>query len=79
MKETGSRPNVLSRDVHVEGFRFWSKEFRKNSTLQLKQGERVLHEKKVGWLKANVALSLSSEWIEKVDYASQPVKLVIQP
>jgi len=33
----------------------------------------------VGWLKANVALNLSSEWIGKVDYASQPVKLVIQP
>jgi len=72
-------PNVLSPDVHVERFRFWSKEFRKNSTLQLKQGERVLYEKKVGWLKANVALNLSSEWIKKVDYASQPVKLVIQP
>jgi L-2-hydroxyglutarate oxidase LhgO len=72
-------PNVLSPDIHVERFRFWSKEFRKNSTLQLKQGERVLYEKKVGWLKANVALNLSSEWIGKVDYASQPVKLVIQP
>jgi hypothetical protein len=72
-------PNVLSPDIHVDGFRFWSKEFRKNSTLQLKQGERVLYEKKLGWLKANVALNLSSEWIEKVDYTSQPVKLVIQP
>jgi len=72
-------PNVLSPDIRVEGFRFWSKEFQKNSTLQLKQGERVLYEKKVGWLKANVALNLSNEWIGKVDYASQPVKLVIQP
>ena len=72
-------PNVLSPDVRVEGFRFWSKEFRKNATLQLKQGERVFYEKRIGWLKANVALNLSSEWIVKVDYAKEPVKLVIQP
>ncbi|MEP7134276.1 MAG: FAD-dependent oxidoreductase [Chloroflexota bacterium] len=72
-------PNVLSPDVKVDGFRFWSKEFRQDATLQLKQGGRVLYEKKIGWLKANVALSLSGEWIEKVDYAKEPVKLVIQP
>jgi hypothetical protein len=70
---------VLSPDVRVDGFRFWSKEFRKNGTLQLKQGERVLYERKFGWLKANAALSLSGEWVEKVDYAKEPVKLVIQP
>jgi len=72
-------PNVLSPDVRVDGFRFWSKEFRKNATLQLKQGERVLYEKRIAWLKANVALSLSSEWVEKVDFEKEPVKLVIQP
>ncbi len=72
-------PNVLSPDIHVERFRFWSKEFRENVTLQLKQGERVLYEKRIGWLKANVALSLSSEWIGKVDLEKEPVKLVIQP
>ena len=72
-------PNVLSPDVCLNGFRFWSKEFGKNVTLQLKQGERVLYEKKIDRLKANVALSLSSDWAEKVDYAKEPVKLVIQP
>jgi thioredoxin reductase len=72
-------PNVLSPDVRVDGFRFWSKEFRQNATLQLKQGGRVLYEKKIGWLKANVALSLSSDWVEKVDYAGEAVQLVIQP
>jgi hypothetical protein len=71
-------PNVLSPDIRVEGFRFWSKEFHKNVTLQLKQGERVLYEKKITWLKANIALSLSSDWVEKVDYTREPVKLVIQ-
>ncbi len=72
-------PNVLSPDVDVDGFRFWAKEFRKNATLQLKQGERVLYEKHVGLLKANMALSLASDWVEKVDYEKEPVKLVIQP
>jgi hypothetical protein len=75
-------PNVLSPDVTVERFRFWSKEFRKDAVLQLKQGERVLYEKRFGWLKANVALSLSSgAWTEKVDYANagEPVKLVVGP
>lgn len=72
-------PNVLSPDVRFDGFRFWSKEFRKNVTLQLKQGGRVLYEKRVGWLKANVALNLAGGWVEKVDYEEEPVKLVIQP
>jgi len=70
-------PNVLTPDARVEEFRFWSKEFRKNTTLQLKQGARVLSEKKIGWLKANVALSLESDWVDKVDFAKEPVKLVI--
>ena len=48
-------PNVLSPDVRVDGFRFWSKEFRQDATLQLKQGGRVLYEKRIRWLKANVA------------------------
>jgi hypothetical protein len=72
-------PNVLSPDIPVDGFRFWSKEFRKNAMLQLKQGERVLYEKRIPWLKANVALSLRSDWVEKVDFEKESVKLVIQP
>jgi hypothetical protein len=71
-------PNVLSPGVRVEGFRFWSNEFRKNASLQLTQGPRVLYERKIGWLKANVALSLDSAWVEKVDFSKEPVKLVMQ-
>jgi glycerol-3-phosphate dehydrogenase len=71
-------PNVLSPDVRVEGFRFWSKEFKQNATLQLVQDAQVLFEKKIGWLKANVALSLVSDWVEKVDFGKGPVKLVMQ-
>jgi len=72
-------PNVLSPDTPVPEFRFWSSEFRQPATLQLKQGQRVLYEKRLGGLKANVALSLTSDWVEKVDFDSEPVKLVIQP
>ena len=72
-------PNVLSPEVPVPGFRFWSTEFRKRATLQLKQGERVLYEKRLGWLRANVALNLASDWVGNVDFESEPVKLVIQP
>jgi hypothetical protein len=71
-------PNVLSQGVSVVGFRFWSREFRRDVTLQLKQGARVLFEKRFARLKANVALSLSSAWVEKVDFAGEPIKLVVE-
>ncbi len=72
-------PNVLSPDVRVDGFRIWSKEFRRDAVLQLRQGGRVLYEKRIRWLKANIALSLERRWVEKVNYAGEAVKLVIQP
>jgi thioredoxin reductase len=72
-------PNVLIPDVPVHGFRFWSNEFRQNATLQLRQGGRVLYQKKFSRLNAKVALNLSGEWVEKVDFAGEPVKLVVQP
>jgi L-2-hydroxyglutarate oxidase LhgO len=71
-------PNILSPNVHVDGFRFWSNEFHRNATLQLTQGEEVLYQKRVSQLKANTSLDLSTEWVEKVDYAGEPVKLVLQ-
>ena len=71
-------PNILSPDIPVEEFRFWSREFRNNTALQLKQGTRVLFEKKINWLKANVALSLDSAWVQKVDFEKEPIKLVMQ-
>ena len=71
-------PNILSQGVPVQGFRFWSNEFGRNATLQLEQEGRVLYEKKFSWLRANVALSLGSEWVQKVDFGKEPVKLVIR-
>jgi thioredoxin reductase len=71
-------PNILSQGVPARSFRYWSNEFRRNATLQLKQGAHVLYEKKISWLKANVALNLGSDWVEKVNFGKEPVKLVIQ-
>jgi NADH dehydrogenase FAD-containing subunit len=71
-------PNVLSPEIRVDGFRFRSGEFRQNVNLQLMQGGRVLYQKQVSRLNANTSLNLRAEWVEKVDYAGEPVKLVIQ-
>ena len=71
-------PNVLSPDISVDSFRFRSREFRQNAYLQLTQGGQVLYQKRFGRLNANTSLSLSSEWIEKVDFGGAPVKLVVQ-
>lgn len=71
-------PNVLSPDVAVSRFRFRSREFRQNVTLQLVQAGRVLYQKRMGSLHANISLNLSAEWVSKVDFASEPVKLVLQ-
>jgi glycerol-3-phosphate dehydrogenase len=71
-------PNVLSPDARVGGFRFRSNEFCQNVNVQLMQGGRVLYEKRWGRLNANTSLNLSGGWVEKVDYAGEPVKLVAQ-
>jgi thioredoxin reductase len=71
-------PNVLSPDVPVDRFWFRSHEFRHHVNLQLRQGGRVLYQKRLRHLIANTSLHLSSEWIEKVDFHGEPVKLVIQ-
>jgi len=72
-------PNVLTSDSRVERFSFRSNEFRDHAHLQLKQGGRVLYQKQIRRLNANTSLNLESDWVEKVDFADEPVKLVIQP
>jgi glycerol-3-phosphate dehydrogenase len=72
-------PNVLSPDSPVERFRFRSHEFRQNVDLQLTQVGQVLYQKHYRLLPANAALNLSSAWAAKVDFSSEPVKLVVQP
>ena len=46
--------------------------------LQLMQGGRVLYQKRLSRLIANTSLSLSGEWMEKVDFTGESIKLVIQ-
>ena len=71
-------PNVLSPDLRVEGFRFRSREFRQNAYLQLTQRGRVLYQKHLRRLIANTSLNLSGEWVANVDFAGEPVKLVVR-
>jgi hypothetical protein len=71
-------PNVLGPDLRVEGFRFRSKEFRQNAYLQLTQDGRVLYQKHLRTLHANTSLNLSGEWLANVDFAAEPVKLVVR-
>jgi hypothetical protein len=69
----------LSPDVQMEQFRFRSNEFRQNANLQLTQDGRVLYQKQFNRLRANDSLNLGGEWVERVNYGGEPVKLVIQP
>jgi glycerol-3-phosphate dehydrogenase len=70
-------PNVLNPGARVSGFRFRSREFRQKPILQLTQGGRVLYQKRLDRLKANTSLNLDSEWVGKVDFTGEPVKLVV--
>jgi hypothetical protein len=72
-------PNIITSDSRVEQFRFRSNEFRDHAHLQLMQGERVLYQKQLRRLNANTSLNLDSSWVEKVDFAGEPIKLVILP
>ena len=71
-------PNVLTPDARVDRFHFRSEEFRQDAILQIRQGERVLHQKRWRRLDASTSLALSGAWVEKVEYTGAPVKLVIQ-
>jgi hypothetical protein len=70
-------PNLLSPDARVERFRFQSGEFRQGVSLQLTQDGRVLYQKLLSHLNANVPLNLDSDWVDKVDFTGEPVKLVV--
>jgi thioredoxin reductase len=71
-------PNLLLPGVRVDKFRFRSREFQQKITLQLIQGGRVMYQKPLRHLKANASLSLDGEWVEKVDFSGEPVKLVVE-
>ena len=70
-------PNVLSPDIRVDRFWFRSDAFGQNVNLQLTQAGHVLYEKRLRHLIANTSLSLRGEWVSKVDFTGEPIKLVI--
>lgn len=72
-------PNVIIPSSGVNQFRFRSHEFRAHAYLQVEQGGHVLYQKRISHLKANTSLNLSSNWVEKVDFAGESIKLVLQP
>jgi hypothetical protein len=72
-------PNLLTSDSRVGHFRFRSNEFRQHAHLQVRQGGHVLDQKQISHLKANTSLNLSSEWVGKVDFSGELVRLVVQP
>jgi thioredoxin reductase len=72
-------PNVITSGSGVERFRFRADTFCEKALLQVKQSDRILYQKQFRRLNANTSLNLSSDWIEKVDFTGEPVKLVVQP
>jgi glycerol-3-phosphate dehydrogenase len=72
-------PNVITPDSAVGQFRFRSNEFRQDTTLQVEQGGLVLYQKQISHLQANTSLKLSSNWVEKVDFAGESARLVMRP
>jgi len=72
-------PNVITSESGNEHFYFRSNEFREHAHLQVKQGGHVLYQKHFSRLKANTSLGLRSDWVRKVDYAGESVRLVMQP
>jgi L-2-hydroxyglutarate oxidase LhgO len=72
-------PNIITPDSSVERFRFRSNEFRDQAHLQVVQAGRALYQKRLRRLDANTSLNLDGRWTRSVNFAGEPVKLVIQP
>ena len=70
-------PNVLSPDTLPDRFRIRSHAFQKGAVLNVMQGEKVLYSQRVNRLLANTSLNLSGEWTRQVDFAGEPLKLVV--
>jgi hypothetical protein len=72
-------PNIITSESGNEHFYFRSNEFREHTHLQVKQAGHVLYQRRINHLKANTSLNLSSNWVEKVDFVGESVRLVMQP
>jgi hypothetical protein len=58
-------------------FRIRSHEFRNHTTLQVRQGQKVLYRQKFRRLLANTSVNLSSEWTNDVDFSGEPLKIEV--
>jgi thioredoxin reductase len=72
-------PNLITVDARLTHFRFRSYQFRRNGSLQVIQGERVLYQKRFARLNANVSLTLDGGWVRQVDFAGEQVRLIVSP
>ena len=70
-------PNVLSPDAWPRRFRIRSRDFRYHVTLNVMQGQTLLHSQEFRRLPANTSINLSSEWARHVDFSGEPVKIEI--
>ncbi|HUE99386.1 MAG TPA: FAD-dependent oxidoreductase [Anaerolineales bacterium] len=70
-------PSVLSPDALPRRFRIRSHEFRDRITLQVRQGSKVLHSKRVRCLLANTSVDLSGEWAKCVDFSGEPLQIEV--
>lgn len=71
-------PSVLSPEALPGRFRIRSREFRYRSTLQVRQGQKVLYSRKFRRLPANTSIDLSGEWTKSVDFSGESLTIEIE-
>jgi len=70
-------PNVLSPDALPDIFWIRAHDFRTHATLTIRQGQKILYSRKIRRLLANTSVKLSGEWIRRVDFSAEPVKVLV--
>jgi thioredoxin reductase len=70
-------PNVLSPDALPSHFRIRAHEFRDHITLKVMQGLRILYSQKFRRLLANTSINISGEWVKRVDFSGEPLKIEV--
>src|SRR5262249_41279185 len=70
-------PNPITPDAGPAGFRFPSQQFCDKGSLLVRQGERVLYQKRFSRLNANVSLTLDGDWVKQIDFAGESVRLIV--
>ncbi|MEP7357452.1 MAG: FAD-dependent oxidoreductase [Anaerolineales bacterium] len=74
-------PNVITdptASLPFGHFTFRAKAFASNARVQVRQGERLLHEQVFGLLRPNVSMALDAGWVSGVDLGGGPVSASVQ-